>query len=54
MKVEWWKENQVKITGEPEMTIEYKNGYRIEKYLLSEEQVNTPFDPNINPGTHFR
>jgi len=54
MKDRWWKENQVNIIGEPELTIPFENGYKIEKYLLSDEQIKIPFDPAINPGIHFR
>lgn len=54
MKDKWWKENQVNIIGDPELTIRFDNGYKIEKYLLNEAQISLPFDPSINPGIHFR
>lgn len=51
---EWWRKNRVLITQEPELTIRFDNGYKIEKYLLNEEQISIPFDPSINTGIHFR
>jgi len=54
MKDKWWKENQINIIGEPEASILFENGYKVEKYQLDEEQINVPFDPSINPGIHFR
>lgn len=54
MKDKWWKENQINIVKEPELTISYPNGYKIEKYQLTEEEITIPFDPSINPGIHFR
>lgn len=53
-KDRWWRENQVKIEGEPELTFSFDNGYKIEKYLLNVEQVKVPFDANIDTGIHFR
>lgn len=54
MKDQWWRENQVNLIDEPELTIPFENGYKIEKYLLNEEQISVTFDPSINPGIHFR
>ena len=54
MKDKWWRENQINIIGEPESTILFENGYKIEKYQLNEEQIKIPFDPSINPEIHFR
>jgi hypothetical protein len=49
-KDRWWRENQVKIEGEPELTFSFDNGYKFEKYLLNKEQVKIPFDANIDTG----
>lgn len=54
IKDEWWRKNRLLITQEPELTIRFDNGYKIEKYLLNEEQIKIPSDPTINPGIHFR
>ena len=54
MKDEWWRINQIKINKEPNLVIKYSNGYKIEKYLLSEEETQIPYDTNVNPGLHFR
>lgn len=54
MKDEWWRVNQVEITKEPEDTVTFANGYKIEKYFLTGEEQSVPFDPAIDPGLHFR
>lgn len=54
MRDEWWRINQIKITTNPQSVIKFENGYKIEKYLLNEKEMQIPFDPNINPGLHFR
>lgn len=54
MKDEWWRINQIKIDRQPSWVIEYPNGYKIEKYLLSEEETQIPYNTSINPGLHFR
>jgi hypothetical protein len=54
MKDEWWIQNQVKITTDPEWSIKAKNGYIIRKYRLDEDAIKIPFDPAIDPGLHFR
>lgn len=50
----WWVNSRVNIKNIPEKTISFPNGYKIEKYLLSHEEVNIPFDPGIDPGLAFR
>lgn len=54
MKDEWWRINQLKINKAPQSVIKYPNGFKIERYLLSEEEIKTPFDPTIDTGIHFR
>ena len=54
MKDEWWRINQIKIKGNSIKTIRYSNGYKIEKYSLSEDEIKIPFDPAIDPGIVFR
>jgi hypothetical protein len=51
---EWWRKNQLFITQDPKMTIKFNNGYKIEKYALTEEQIKVPFDPKIDLGINFR
>lgn len=54
MKDEWWRDNQLKIQKKPKVTIKFDNGYKIEKYFLTNEETKIPFDQNIDPGLHFR
>lgn len=54
MEDEWWRINQVKISSQPSSVQKFENGYKIEKYLLSENETTIPFDPGIDPGLHFR
>lgn len=54
MNDEWWKINQMKILNKPEEVTKFENGYKIEKLSLSEEDTKVTFDPNIDPGLHFR
>jgi hypothetical protein len=51
---EWWRKNQLFINQDPVMVIKFDNGYKIEKYILTEEQTKIPFDPNIDLGINFR
>lgn len=50
----WWRENRLMITSSPSATFTFPNGYSIEKYNLSDSEVNTPHHPGIDPGLGFR
>lgn len=50
----WWIKNRVRINKAPESLIEYKNGYRVEKYLLTDEEIKIPSDPNLPNNLFFR
>jgi len=54
MKDEWWRKNQVGILSDPLTIQKFENGYKIESYNLTEEEIQIPYDPSINPGLHFR
>ncbi|MDP3987978.1 MAG: hypothetical protein Q8P80_02435 [Candidatus Levybacteria bacterium] len=54
MKDEWWKINLLHIDRKPDSTINFVNGYKIEKYKLSEEEIKVPVEKNIDPGLTFR
>lgn len=54
MKDEWWRINQVGIESQPVSTTNFENGYKIEKYELTDEDIKISFDPNIDPGIFFR
>ncbi|MBI3981253.1 hypothetical protein HY345_04610 [Candidatus Microgenomates bacterium] len=53
-KDEWWRKHDLQITQEPVFSLTYPNGYKVEKFLLTDEQIKTPFDPSIDPGISFR
>lgn len=48
---DWWLENQVRIKKKPILTTELANGYKLEKYVLSPQEVAIPSDPNIISNT---
>lgn len=50
----WWKQDQVKITKKPTRVMDINGVFRVEKYILSPEEINTPSDPNIIHDLHFR
>jgi hypothetical protein len=50
----WWKENQVGIRKKPVKIFRYDNGYLVEKYILTDEEIKIPADPNLNKDIHFR
>lgn len=54
MEHEWWVKNQLNIDKKPEKVTTFTNNYKIEKYLLNDEEISIPFDPAIDPGIHFR
>ena len=51
---EWWRKNQVKITKQPEEVYQYKNGFKIEKYILTEKERIIQADPNLIQSIFFR
>lgn len=51
---EWWIEEQVRIRKEPAWTMSYANGYRINKYELTDDEIQTGFEKAIDIGIHFR
>lgn len=50
----WWVANRVRINKEPVAIEQFANGYKIEKYLLTDEETHVPFDQGIDPGLTFR
>ena len=54
LKGDWWKNNQVKINRNPNKTFNYQNGFIIEKYLLSEKELEVSSDPNLIQDLIFR
>lgn len=54
MKDDWWRINLVKINDKPQSEVHFPNGYKIQRFLLTDEQTKIPFDPGIDPGLSFR
>lgn len=50
----WWKKVRLRIDNKPISIYTFPNGYKIEKYKLSDEEVKIPFDEGIDPGLNFR
>lgn len=50
----WWKKNKLMIATVGAQLNTYPNGFRIEKFILSEAEVNTPIEPGINDWIYFR
>lgn len=54
MKDDFWKKNQLHLDKTPTNTIHFPNGYKIERYTLTQQETSIPYDPGINPGLFFR
>ena len=54
MTENFWINTQVGIKSSPSAEIKFPNGYKLQKYNLTEEEIKIPFDPAIDPGLHFR
>lgn len=54
LSYEWWKKERIKITKNPQNTYIFPNGYKIEKYELSDDEIKVPFDKSVDPGLSFR
>ena len=39
---------------EPDEIFKYDNGFVVEKYILTEEEISIPSDPNLIQDLHFR
>lgn len=50
----WWKVNQVRIQNEPDVIIKFENGYKLEKFILSDEELLIPSDRNLIDNLIFR
>jgi hypothetical protein len=51
---EWWIKNKVRISDNPQNTINYPNGFQVEKFILTQEETKIPADPNLINGLFFR
>lgn len=54
MQDAWWVKHITHINEKPQSVIIYPNGYKIERYLLSKEDIKTPIDINTDIGIFFR
>lgn len=50
----WWKEHKLHLSKKPDSITNFKSGYKLEKYTLTPEEIDTPFDPQIDTGIFFR
>lgn len=50
----YWKLNKVRINKIPVKTVRYENGFRWEKYVLTDEEINVSPEKEANFGLHFR
>ncbi len=49
-----WKSGDLKIIGKPVTIQKYQNGISVEKYLLTDQEVAVPVNPNLIKDTFFR
>jgi hypothetical protein len=54
MEDSWWRINQVHMNNKPVAITNFQNGYKIEKYALTSDEMKIPFDAAIDTGIHFR
>jgi hypothetical protein len=50
----WWKENTINIRKNPISVVNFPNGYQIEKYILTSEEINATYNKTYDPGLGFR
>lgn len=50
----WWREHQVNIKTTPVSVSNYDNGFKMEYYLLKEDDLNLPSDQNLIHTLIFR
>jgi hypothetical protein len=50
----WWKENKVRITKKPADIMKFKNGFVVERYELTDEELKVNADTTIFNSTDFR
>ena len=54
MKEDWWIINKVHLNQSPVSIYQFSNGYKIEKLLLTDEEIKVKPEQNINLGIFFR
>lgn len=51
---QFWIKEKLKITSKPSEVYTFENGFRIEKYELTQKELEIPPDPTVNEWIHFR
>lgn len=54
MTGDWWTVNSIKIDKKPQSVTVYPNGYKVERYQLTDEEQAVPFDEFEDTGIFFR
>lgn len=54
MQDAWWTEYQVGIKKKPVWVKKFDNGYKMEKYSLTADEIKVPFPASIDTGLNFR
>ncbi|MBI2018957.1 glycosyltransferase family 39 protein [Candidatus Daviesbacteria bacterium] len=49
-----WKNNDIRIAGDPVSKVSFKNGFEIEKYYLSSEEIKVESNPYLIKDIFFR
>ncbi len=54
LNYDWWRKYKVGINVLPQQIWTFPNGYTVERFELSKEEQDRPWDEAINVGLHFR
>lgn len=54
MQDDWWIKTKLKINNPPEEIIHGSSPYTLKKFILSQTEIDIPYDPTIDVGLHFR
>jgi hypothetical protein len=54
MSANWWKQEKLHLTKNPDKVLNFASGYTIERYTLTPEEIAVPADSQIDPGIFFR
>lgn len=54
LSYDWWRKNQVKINKDPTQIITRENGFMVERFELTDEELKIAHDPLLELGIHFR
>lgn len=54
ISVDWWKENKLRLTKKPVKVVSFPNGYKVEKYTLTKEEIDNAPAEDVDIGLHYR